>query len=77
MIDTIISQKIMLKTETFGFILFNPWKTSTFKKQKKWMMIKKTDERFNISLNNAKIKKFHDDRTEKKSQENKKASKPE
>lgn len=25
----------MLKTETFGFILFNPWKTSTFKKTKK------------------------------------------
>ena len=37
---------------------------------------KKTDETFDISLNNAKIKKFHDEEL-KKSQENKKAYKSE
>ena len=35
---------------------------------------KKTDETFDIKLNNSKIKRFHDEGL-KKSQENKKASK--
>ena len=53
MIDNIIPQKIMLKIETLDSYYLIREKTITFKKQQKMIMIKKTDETFDISLNNA------------------------
>lgn len=71
------STEIMLKTETLNSYYLIRGKTNTFKKQQQKMdNDKKTDETFDISLNNAKIKKFHDEEL-KKSQENKKAYKSE
>ena len=50
----------MLKTESLNSYYLIRGKTNTFKKQQQRMdMDKKTDEIFDINLNNAKIKKFH------------------
>ena len=71
------STEIMLKTETLDSYYLIRGKRSTFKKQQQRMdNDKKTDETFDINLNNSKIKRFHDEGL-KKSQENKKASKSE
>ena len=56
------STEIMLKTKTLNSYYLIRGKTNTFKKQQQKMNNdKKTDETFDISLNNAKIKKFHDE----------------
>lgn len=60
------STEIMLKTETLNSYYLIRGKTNTFKKQQQKMdNDKKTDETFDISLNNAKIKKFHDEELKK------------
>ena len=60
------STEIMLKTETLNSYYLIREKTNTFKKQQQKMdNDKKTDETFDISLNNAKIKKFHDEKLKK------------
>lgn len=60
------STEIMLKTETLNSYYLIREKTNTFKKQQQKMdNSKKTDEIFDINLNNAKIKKFRDDELKK------------
>ena len=56
------STEIMLKTETLDSYYLIRGKRSTFKKQQQRMdNDKKTDETFDINLNNSKIKRFHDE----------------
>ena len=60
------STEIMLKTETLDSYYLIRGKTNTFKKQQQKMdKSNKSDEIFDINLNNAKIKKFHDDELKK------------
>ena len=60
------STEIMLKTETLDSYYLIRGKTNTFKKQQQKMdKTNKSDEIFDINLNNAKIKKFHDDELKK------------
>ena len=60
------STEIMLKTETLDSYYLIRGKTNTFKKQQQKMdNSNKTDEIFDINLNNAKIKKIHDDELKK------------
>ena len=60
------SSEIMLKTETLGSYYIIRGKTSTFKKQQlKMEKENKNDETFDISLNNSKTKRFHEEELKK------------
>ena len=60
------STEIMLKTETLNSYYLIRGKTNTFKKQQQIMENdKKTDEIFDISLNNSKIRRFHEEELKK------------
>ena len=72
------STEIMLKTESLNSYYLIRGKTNTFKKQQQRMdMDKKTDEIFDINLNNEKIKKFNDEELKKNRKKTKKHSKSE
>ena len=60
------STEIMLKTESLNSYFLIRGKTNTFKKQQQIMENdKKTDETFDISLNNSKIRRFHEEELKK------------
>ena len=60
------SSEIMLKTETLGSYYIIRGKTSTFKKQQlKMEKENKNDATFDISLNNSKTKRFHEEELKK------------